>query len=165
MRLSREAHTRVEGTLKNLLVGSPFLERWKPAARAKTQVLLAATLWACVGAGLSLTGVRWTLRASRYWPAALIALGLALGVAKCRWALERSARHIVDRIASRGDGTCVGGFLSWQTWLFVLAMMAMGVALRRSDLPRMILGVLYTAVGVALLCGSRVFWLTWRGME
>jgi hypothetical protein len=38
----------------------------------------------------------------------------------------------------------------------------MGAALRRSPLPRALLGVLYTAVGAALLWGSRTFWVAWR---
>jgi hypothetical protein len=76
--------------------------------------------------------------------------------------LSRTARRAAARIARRGDGTCLGGFLSWQSWLFVLGMMAAGAALRRSALPRTALGVVYVAVGIALLWGSRVFWAAWR---
>ncbi|GAB4261546.1 MAG: hypothetical protein Kow0092_11190 [Deferrisomatales bacterium] len=139
------------------------LERWKPAAPARTQVLLAALLWTGVGLGLSTAGVHWIWRAGGYRIAALTALGAALGLTKARLALDRTAGRIAARIAARGDGTCAGGFLSWKSWLFVGAMMALGATLRRSPLPRVPLGVLYTAVGVALLWGSRVFWLEWRG--
>jgi len=91
-----------------------------------------------------------------------VGAGLTLGVLKGRLVLERAARKAAARIAVRGDGRCLGGFLSWQTWLFVLAMMGMGVALRHSDVPRALLGVVYTAVGGALLWGSRTFWVAWR---
>ncbi len=136
-----------------------FLEAWKPAAGARVHLLLAALMWTGVGLGLSLAGIGWCLGAPKFWPFPLLGAGLALGLVKGRIALERTARRSSTRIARRGDGKCLGGFLSWKSWLFVLAMMAMGVALRRSHLPRAFLGVLYTAVGVGLLWGSRVFWV------
>lgn len=138
------------------------LRRWKPAARARTQVFLAAALWTGVGMGLTGAGVVWSLFAPALWPAAILAVAVPLGLFKGRFALETTARRIARRIAARGDGTCLGGFLSWKTWLFVLAMMGLGAMLRRSDLPRAALGLLYCSVGVALLWGSRVFWAQWR---
>ena len=158
MRLPGEAPRGLEET-----VGlRQALDRWKPAGAARTQVLLAALLWTCVGSGLAAVGARWCLGAGPPWPAALLGAGLTLGVLKGKVALERTARRAAGRIAVRGDGKCLGGFLSWQTWLFVLAMMALGAVLRRSPLPRALLGVVYTAVGAALLWGSRTFWAAWR---
>lgn len=136
--------------------------RWKPAARARTQVFLAALLWTGVGLGLTASGVRWSLLAPALWPAFILAVALPLGLLKGRFALEAAAARIAGRISRRGDGTCLGGFLSWKSWLFVLAMIGLGAVLRRSDLPRVALGLLYTAVGVSLLWGSRVFWTEWK---
>lgn len=138
------------------------LQRFKPAARARTQVFLAAVLWTAVGAGLFGTGTVWMNRAHPPWLVGLLALAAGLGLAKGQLLLSRTARKAAARIALRGDGTCLGGFLSWRSWLFVLAMMAGGAVLRRSTLPRTALGVVYVAVGVALLWGSRVFWAAWR---
>ncbi|MFU8855527.1 MAG: hypothetical protein ACNA8S_00830 [Deferrisomatales bacterium] len=138
------------------------VQRWKPAARARTQVLLAAVLWTGVGGGLAAAGIRWSLLAPALWPAAILAVALPLGLLKGRLALDRTAARIASRIARRGDGTCLGGFLSWKTWLFVLAMVGLGGTLRGSDLPRAVLGLLYTAVGISMLWGSRVFWAEWR---
>ena len=42
----------------------------------------------------------------------LIGLALVLGAVKARFILDRVARKIVDRIQERGDGRCLGGFLS-----------------------------------------------------
>ena len=139
-----------------------FLERWKPAARARTQALLAALLWTCVGTGLLVAGVRWTLTAPRFWPFVLLAGAVVVGAAKGRFVLAPTARRIVSRIRRRGDGTCLGGFLSWKIWLSVLTMMGLGMTIRRSGFPLTPIGVLYSAVGVALLWGSRVFWSEFR---
>jgi hypothetical protein len=139
-----------------------FLERWKPAAGARVHLILAATLWTCVGTGLIIAGIRWCLSAPSPWPAVLLFGGLAAGLIKGRTVLDRTATRSAARIVRRGDGKCLGGFLSWKTWFFVLAMMGMGAALRKSHLPRALLGLVYTAVGTGLLWGSRVFWAHWR---
>ncbi len=82
----------------------------------------------------------------------------ALGLAKGRWLITPVARRNIRRLVESGDDRCLGGFLSWKSWLFVVVMMALGAGLRRSALPRPVLGVLYGAIGVALLTGSFPFW-------
>ena len=138
-----------------------LFERWKPAASARAHVLTAALLWTCVGIGLSVAGVRWCVQATSKPVFGLLIGGVLIGVFKGKVALSRTAAKSAARIARRGDGTCLGGFLSWKSWVFVLAMMGLGIFLRHSAVPRWILGVLYTAVGVALLWGSRVYWAEW----
>ncbi|RMG90131.1 MAG: hypothetical protein D6708_08945 [Candidatus Dadabacteria bacterium] len=83
---------------------------------------------------------------------------VVVGVAKARMALVPTARKALARIRARGDGRCLGGFLSWRSWLFVAAMMALGAVLRRSPVPRGLLGFVYLAVGTGLLWASREFW-------
>lgn len=145
-----------------MTVGAPSpLHRWKPAARARTQVLLAALLWTGVGIGLATAGLRWLLQGTR-WPVLWVAAAAVAGSVKGRWALAGAARRAAARIARRGDGTCLGGFLSWRTWLLVLGMMGLGALLRRSAVPTGLLGFVYGAAGTALLLGSRVFWAEWR---
>jgi hypothetical protein len=60
------------------------------------------------------------------------------------------------------NGHCFGGFLAPKTWLLVTTMMGSGILLRRSGVPRPILGVLYTAVGTGLLFGGWQLWKAWR---
>ena len=68
------------------------------------------------------------------------------------------AERNAARIIARGDGRCLGGFLSLKTWLLVVLMMTSGIILRRSAVPRPVLGVLYSAVGTALLVGCVTLW-------
>jgi len=143
----------VDGTVR-----APAWERWKPAAPARVHLLAAALLWTGVGVGLGTAGAVWTFGAAGAWGWALVPAALVVGLLKARVALEPTARRSAARIRARGDGRCLGGFLSWRTWLFVAAMMALGAGLRRSPLPRGVLGFVYVAVGAALLWGSRVFW-------
>jgi hypothetical protein len=139
------------------------LEDYKPAASARTQLLLAALLWTVVGAMLLFFGVRWSILAEIPYVWLLLALAITAGVFKALFILERTARRTIDRIRERGDGRCIGGFLSIRTWLFVGLMMLTGYLLRHSALPRAIVGLIYAAVGTALLVASRRLWGAWSG--
>ncbi len=138
-----------------------LLERVTPAAPARVHLLAAAVLWSVVGAGLLAAGSVWTVGGAP-WARWAIPAALLLGLFKSALVIDRSAVRITERIESRGDGRCLGGFLSPGTWAVVLGMMAGGRLLRASSLPRHWVGLLYVAVGAALLRSSRVPWRRWR---
>jgi hypothetical protein len=135
-----------------------WAERWKPAARARTHLLAAAILWTVVGLGLAVAGLAWSFGSALPWSLLLAAAGVAAGIVKGRLVISKMADWNTARIIARGDGSCLGGFLAPKTWLLVAAMMASGIILRRSGVPRPVLGVLYTAVGSGLLIGSFQLW-------
>jgi hypothetical protein len=139
------------------------LERWKPRAAGRTQLLLAGALWSIVGALLLFFGARWSFEAFT-GPAAWLAtgLGVSVGLLKGRFVLDRTARRVADRIAARGDGRCAGGFLSWRSWLLVGLMSGAGRLLRGGLLPHAVVGPLYAAIGTGLLFSSRIAWGRWR---
>ena len=138
------------------------LRSLKPAAPALVHLLLAALTWTVVGSALVFFGVRWTLagRFAHAW--LLIVPAVTIGLAKSHFMLDRAARRVVERIRKRGDGRCLGGFLSLQTWGFVVLMMVCGCLLRGGLLPRPVVGFVYTAVGAGLLLSARLFWSAWR---
>jgi hypothetical protein len=137
-----------------------WLRAHKPAASSPWHLLLAAVMWSAVGTFLVTLGVRWLVHADAAvaWPV----MAVAIGILKARFVLRRSARRIIDRIRERGDGRCLGGFLSPKSWLLVLFMMAAGRLLRFSPLPLRILGAIYLMIGSALFLSSLYFWNAWR---
>lgn len=138
------------------------LRAYTPAASARWHLLLAATMWTVVGALLLFFGIRWTGAAGGAPRGGLlVAVAVVAGLLKARLVLGRVAARTVERIKARGDGYCLGGFLSWQSWLLVLGMMVAGRLLRGGVLPRAITGFLYTAVGTALLVGACRIWHAW----
>ncbi|MEW6251370.1 MAG: hypothetical protein AB1716_12040 [Planctomycetota bacterium] len=139
-----------------------LFETLKPAASARVHLLLAALLWTAVGIGLLTAGLRWALAGGRTYMAVLVVVAMLAGVLKAEFVLARTARRVISRIQARGDHRCAGGFLSVRTWLFVLLMMALGYTLRHGLLPHEVVGVIYVAVGAALLVASRRFWIAWR---
>ena len=65
---------------------------------------------------------------------------------------------MTSRIIARGDGKCIGGFISYKTWLIIAIMAGTGKFLRGGLLPIAIVGLIYAAVGIALLYGSSRLW-------
>jgi hypothetical protein len=153
----------VRGGLLMTVVTPGWLESRKPAASVRVHLLLAALMWSAVGVALLVVGAIWGWRVPHAAARWLLAAAVAAGVVKSRLILDRAARRIAARIESRGDGRCVGGFLSPASWLLVAAMAGTGRLLRSGLLSHHLVGLLYTAVGAALLISSRLLWRRWRG--
>ncbi len=139
---------------------APWFHTYKPAASAKWHLLLAAAMWSTVGIFLSRMGARWLVQADAaiLWPI----VAVVIGSLKARFVLRRSARRIIGRIRDRGDGRCLGGFISWKSWFLVAVMMTAGRFLRTSDLRLTVRGTAYLAIGSALFLSSLFFWGAWR---
>ncbi|MDM7917124.1 MAG: hypothetical protein ACE15D_10055 [Candidatus Eisenbacteria bacterium] len=133
-----------------------------PAASRGTHLLAAAVLWTVVGAGLSAAGIAWMIGSRSPLAVPQLAGALAAGLLKARFVLKRAGAKTVTRIERRGDGRCLGGFLSWRSWLLVLSMIALGRLLRASPLPSLWRGAIYLAIGVALSAASLPIWSAWR---
>ena len=92
----------------------------------------------------------------------LLGLAIVAGALKAHFVLKRTAGRMIERIRVRGDGRCLGGFVSLPTWGFVILMMGLGYLLRHGLLPHTVVGVIYVAVGAALLLASRRIWSAWQ---
>ena len=67
----------------------------------------------------------------------------------------------VGRIALLSDKTCLGAVFSWKTWGLIFLMASFGMTLRLVVTPGLIVGLVYLAVGWALLLSSRLGWVAW----
>jgi hypothetical protein len=141
--------------------------RLTPRAGILPQLIAAAVLWA-VGTGVLLVrGVYYLIaqdEVDRFgYGVALIGLvAVAIGLVKARLILIRYAQKAVRRIRTRGRA-CFFGFFAPTSWLFIVVMMGGGMMLRRTPLVdywwgRTFLGILYVAVGTALLIADVIFW-------
>jgi hypothetical protein len=141
------------------------LDPYKPAAPAALHVLLAALTWTVVGCLLAFYGARWLSVGGNLTTCALAGIAAVGGLLKARYVLVPAAGRIVARIRERGDGRCIGGFLSWKTWCLVVVMALAGRFLRGGLLPEALVGFLYVAVGIALLRASFRLWRSWLREE
>lgn len=133
---------------------------WWPSAGVRAQLTGGALMWLIGASILLIRGLGYIQ--DRSWHAWALSAGLALGVFKSRYILERVASAAVARIHERGTAWFFG-FFSVRSWGFIALMMGSGMALRRlvvhpDQVGAGILGAVYIGVGTALVLADRVFW-------
>jgi len=138
-----------------------WLARLKPGASTNTNLLVAALMWSFIGFYLMVRGYL----LDQPLPGMFLLLALGLGTMKALWLIERAARKNIARIVARPDGMCLGGVYSWGMWGMVVCMMVGGRLLRNSAVPPLVVGVIYVAVGWALLLSSRLIWREWNATK
>ncbi len=141
-------------------MANEILEKYKPAASVKTHLRAAAIMWSLVGATLSGFGFYWVWDSTLGYKWCFVIAVVILGIAKSRWVLDKAADKMVLRIRQRGDGKCIGGFLSPWSWLMVVGMSVSGRLLRAYLLTEGWAGLMYVLVGIGLMLSSRKLWKT-----
>ena len=139
--------------LKNILL------RYKPGVSIRTHLLIAGLIWTVVGFFLLINGFVLISLKSQFWYGAL---GIILGTAKTFFILDRVARKNIKRIKDFEGKACMGSVYSWKTWVMVAGMIVLGRFLRTMVLPGEIVGIIYAAVGWALMLASRLMWIEWK---
>lgn len=127
----------------------------------RTQVFLAALMWTAVGTMLFSLGLHWIVSHDGDIGLLYAAPFVALGLLKAFFVLDHMTEKAVARIAGRSDHSLLIGFFSPRSWALVAGMMLTGQVLRATPLPRPWLGMLYVAVGAALVVSSRNLWKVW----
>ena len=135
------------------------LLRYKPGVSIRTHLFLAALIWSVVGFFLLTNGFVLVSVQGHLWYAVA---GLILGTAKTFFILDRVARKNITRIKEFEDKVCIGSVYSWKSWVLVAGMIFLGRFLRTTVLPGEIVGLIYTAVGWALMLASRLMWQAWK---
>jgi hypothetical protein len=135
------------------------LQRYKPGVSIRTHLLLGALIWTVVGFFLLTNGfVLVSLESHLLYGLS----GLLLGTVKTFFILDRVARKNIKRIKEFEDKVCFGSVYSLKTWLLVIGMIILGRFLRTTVLPGEVVGLIYTAVGWALMLSSRLMWIEWN---
>lgn len=129
-------------------------DKYKPAVSKSVLIFLAGFVWVCVGTMLLLRAVLWisaTADVNRY---IFIGAGVAMALCVHHFGFSKIADRNVARLLPVDGKKCLFSFMPWKSYLIVLVMIAMGVGLRHSAIPRQYLGIVYTCIGLALLLSS-----------
>jgi hypothetical protein len=130
------------------------IAKLKPAVDKRVLLFLAGFMWVGVGAMLLFLSYSW-LNAF-HAPGSLVfeAIGVAAALVIHHFGFLKIVDKNLGRILPMEGKRCVFSFLSWKSYLMVALMIAMGVLLRHSPIPKPYLSVLYTAIGLALVLSS-----------
>ena len=133
------------------------LNRYKPAVGRPVLLFLAGAMWMVVG--MALVHLAWTWlsdldRGQALWRAAIASVAAS---AIAYFGFTRIVDKNLRRLPARGK-RCLFGFISWKSYVTIAAMIAMGIALRHSALPKPWLAVPYIAMGGALILSSLRYW-------
>lgn len=141
-----------------MLMMKEKLKKYKPGASTRTHLLVAASVWTAVGVMLIVRGLLGFSAVQHYFFALS---GLAIGTIKSLLVLDRSARKNIGRILACKEGMCLGAVYSAKMWGLILVMIVGGRLLWAFG-PATIAGLVYLAIGWALLLSSRVIWQQWQ---
>jgi hypothetical protein len=129
-------------------------------------LLIAALIWTVVGVGLSTMG-------GLFWfhlpylgdlDARHLAIGgtaIGVGLLKGKFVLDKTAGRVVDRantLTETNPAKSIFQMFGGKTIALVGAMMFIGYVLRATGVSYEIRGLVYLAVGPALLWSSRNYW-------
>lgn len=130
------------------------LAKIKPAASKYWLTTLAGLMWSTVGLILCRLAYIWLSAVSWQQAVPLGLLGVIFSLAVYRYKFAPFALKNIDRLCQLADKSCVFAFQAWHSYLIIIVMIALGLALRYSSIPKHYLAVIYTAIGGALFMAS-----------
>ena len=130
------------------------LSRLKPTVPKCWLFVASGVLWSAVGVMMCATGIGWLADGGTDQAMAFGLSGLILAVLSFRWGFGGIARKNIRRLRRLPEKGCFFAFQAWKSYLIIIAMIALGITLRHSSIPKPFLAVAYTAIGGALVLGS-----------
>ena len=130
------------------------LVKFKPAVDKQVLLFLAGIMWIGVGAMLLFLSYSWLNAFHVSGSFVFEAIGVAAALVIHHFGFLKIVDKNLGRILPMEGKRCVFSFLSWKSYIMVAIMIALGVSLRHSPIPKPYLSVLYTAIGLALVLSS-----------
>ncbi len=130
------------------------LRRYTPAVERHWLLLTAGVVWTVVGGMLVVFASEWLALVGWRSEAVFGGAGVLAALAVYRFGFSRLAVKNGERIVGLVGRRCLFSFQAWRSYLVVAFMMALGIALRSSPIPKPYLAVLYLAIGGGLFFSS-----------
>ncbi len=141
----------------------PFF-RLIPLVERRWLYLLAAVVWGLVGLMLCGRAAGWLAPENTGHAAALALAGAGSGALIYRFKFARLADKNIKRIDHLDARASILAFQSAKTYILIVFMMGLGVALRHSPVPKPTLAVLYIGIGLGLFLASLRYYAHLLGM-
>ena len=140
-----------------------LLNSLKPAVTKSWLIALAGLMWTGVGVMLCRLAYVWLAVVNRGMAASLGLLGAVMAVAAYYFGFSKIARKNIKRLCLLTERTCVFAFQTWKGYLIIGFMIALGIILRNSAIPKQYLAIIYGTIGGAIFLSSfHYYGLLWR---
>lgn len=134
------------------------LRKFTPLVDKSILVLLAGLMWCGVGVMLIRYAVSWLSSFSDKEQLIFYSVGFLAAMPIHHFGFLRIADKNLNRVLTLTEKKSLFSFMTWKSYLIVLIMVSMGIALRHSSIPKRFLSILYNGIGLALfLSGIRYF--------
>lgn len=121
-------------------------------------VLVAGLMWCGVGIMLIRYAVSWLEVYKEKDQLIFYSLGFIAAMPIHHFGFLRIADKNINRLLPLREKRSLFSFMTWKSYVIVVIMVSMGIALRHSSIPKRFLSVLYNGIGLALfLSGIRYF--------
>jgi hypothetical protein len=121
-------------------------------------VLLAGLMWCGVGILLVSYAVRWLSVCNGRKEFIFYSAGFLAAMPIHHFGFLKIADKNLNRILPITGNKSLLSFMTWKSYIIVIIMVSMGIALRHSSIPKPYLSILYNGIGLALfLSGIRYF--------
>ncbi|EFK05799.1 conserved hypothetical protein [delta proteobacterium NaphS2] len=126
----------------------------KPAATKEVLLFLAAFMWVGVGAMLLCLSFIWLKAFHVHGSLLYCAIGVAVALLVHHFGFLKIVDKNLGRILPMEGRRCIFAFMPWKSYVIVAVMVAMGILLRHSPIPKPYLSILYIGIGLALILSS-----------
>jgi hypothetical protein len=141
-----------------------FRHKWKPGVHKKWLHFSAGAMWSGVGIMLTSLAIGWIWPLDWQFTLLIAGVGIVLALIIHRFGFSKLAAKNGRRIEDlSGQKHCLFAFQEWKSYPLVAFMIALGITLRNSPLPKHYLAILYLGIGISLFLSSLQYYrLGWQ---
>ena len=131
-----------------------FLARFTPAVPRRWLFAIAGVLWTTAGGILWFRALTWLDAFGPFTEASFLSVAFAFAVPAYLYGFSKAVDRNINRIHNLPERVSALAFTAWKGYFMIGGMIALGIALRSSEIPKYYLSMPYACMGVLLIFGS-----------
>jgi hypothetical protein len=134
------------------------MERFSPEVDKRVLIFMAGLMWCGVGVMLIRYAISWLSLCNGKEQILFYSAGFLAAMPIHHFGFLKIADKNINRLLPLTEKKSPFSFMTPKSYLIVIVMVSMGIALRHSPIPKKYLSLLYNGIGLALfLSGIRYF--------
>jgi len=135
-----------------------YMKRFTPQVDKRVLIFIAGLMWCGVGVMLIRYAISWLSICNGKEQIFFYSAGFLAAMPIHHFGFLKLADKNINRLLPLKDKQSLFSFITPKSYLIIIVMVSMGIALRHSSIPKKYLSLLYNGIGLALfLSGIRYF--------